>query len=199
MGWGPGTVLYLLFGVLAFYGGFQLWQMFMVLDSDRFPIKTFGDLAYRIMGKHARHTVNILLSIQLFFNVGILILSDGQAIFQISQGPHAKKGLCFVVCNLIFAAAGCFLGQIRTLRQFGWIAHAAIWLNIVVMVITMAVCAHTAPNYVAANAQNLIPLVDPPEPVYHYVGVNPTIGFSGQLVGLMQAIYSYGGSMLFCE
>lgn len=199
MGWGPGIVLYFIFGVLAFYAGLQMYQMFMVLDSDRYPLKTYGDIAFRTMGKYARHAVNILQSVQLFFNVGILILSDGQSIYQISEGPNSGKGICFVVCNLIFTIAGFLVGQIRTLQRFGWIANLAIWLNVTVLIITMAVCAVTPPNYEAAHAQNLVPLVTPPEGVYHYVGVNPSIGFSGQIVGLMQAIYSYGGAMLYCE
>lgn len=199
MGWVPGVILYFVFGGTAFYAGYQMWQMFMVLDSDKYPLRTYGDIAYRTMGTYARHTVNILQSIQLFFNVGILILGDGQAIYQLSQGPSQGKGLCFVVCNLIFTIAGFLLGQVRTLQRFGWIANAAIWINVLIMILTMAVIANTEPNYQAANAQNLIPLVNPPAPVYHYVGANPTIGFEGQVVGLMQAVYSYGGAMLYCE
>ncbi|KAI9816625.1 MAG: hypothetical protein M1827_001758 [Pycnora praestabilis] len=202
MGWGPGVALYFIFGVFAFYAGFQMWQMFMVLDSDKYPLKTYGDIAFRVFGRGARYGVNILQSIQLFFNVGILILSDGQAIYQLSQGPSGGKGLCFVVCSLVFAIAGLLLGQIRTLKKFGWIANLAIWLNVLVIIITVAIAATYAPNYQAANAQNLIPLAGPgevQEPVMHYAGVNPTIGFQGQVVGLMQAVYSYGGAMLYCE
>lgn len=46
----------------------------MGLDSDRFPVRGYGDLAEKIVGGWARHTVNILQSVQLIFNVAVVIL-----------------------------------------------------------------------------------------------------------------------------
>ncbi|KAI9836028.1 MAG: hypothetical protein M1819_001639 [Sarea resinae] len=197
LGYGPGITLYFVFGATAFYAGFQMWQMFMVLDSTRYPLKTYGDIAFRIFGAWARHTVNVLQSIQLFFNVGILILSNGQAIYQLSQGSSGKKGLCFIVCSLVFTLAGFLLGQVRTLRRFGWIANLAIWLNVIVIIMTMAVAAKDGPNYAVSHVGNLTPLT--PEPVRHTAGIPKGVDLQNQLVGLMQAVYSYGGAMLYCE
>jgi hypothetical protein len=104
--------------------------MFMHLDSDRYPLKTYGDIAFRIYGPWARYTVNTLQSLQLFFSVGLLGLSSGQSISQLSSGK-----LCFVICTLLFCIAGFSLGQIRTLRTFGWLANFSICINVIVLCI----------------------------------------------------------------
>lgn len=105
--------------------------MFLHLDSHQHPILCYGDLAFRIFGLWARYVSNTLQSIQLFFSVGLLTLSQGQAISQLSTGK-----ICFAVCNLIFTIAGCALGQIRTLRRFKWLATLCIWINLALMALT---------------------------------------------------------------
>src|SRR5947209_2554370 len=99
----------------------------MGLDSHEFPLRTYGDLAFRLYGPAMRHLINILQSIQLIFNVGIIIISNGQALSQISQFR-----LCYAICCLIWALAGFIIGQVRTLQKYGWLANCAIWLNILV-------------------------------------------------------------------
>ena len=63
----------------------------------------------------------------------------------------------------------------------------------------MAVVTHTVPNYDAANTQNGVDIGPPAPPVATTAGAPADIEFSGQIVGLMQAVYSYGGAMLYCE
>jgi hypothetical protein len=98
--------------------GFQIWKIFLALDSDKYPIKNFGDSFFRVYGRIARHAVNIL------------ILSNGQAISQVSKGK-----ICFVACLVIFMAAGMVVGQIRTLQRFGWLANFAVWINVLIIFI----------------------------------------------------------------
>ncbi|TGO20543.1 hypothetical protein BPAE_0287g00120 [Botrytis paeoniae] len=114
LGWGPGIALYTVFGGLAVYGGFLLYYMFLGLDSHQYPLRTYGDIAFRVYGAPVRHTVNILQSIQLLFNVGVIVVGNGQALSQVS-----KFKLCYAICCLVFALAGFFLGQVRTLQKFG--------------------------------------------------------------------------------
>lgn len=64
---------------------------------------------------------------------------------------------------------------------------------------TMAVVANTHPNYEAAYTLDGTYIGPPVPPVHTTAGPPDSIGFSGQLVGLMQAVYSYGGAMLYCE
>ena len=128
LGWGPAITLYTIFGFLSLYTGYQIWRIFIQMDSDRYPMKDFGDLGFRIFGPWARHTCNILQSFQFFLNVGLIIITSGQSISQMSKGK-----LCFVVCVLVSAIAGCIIGQIRTLARFGWLASLAVFMNLFVM------------------------------------------------------------------
>ena len=74
LGYGPAIVLYTIFGLFPGLSGYFLWQMFLKLDSDRYPLKTYGDIAFRVYGRVARHALNILQSIQLLFNVGLIVI-----------------------------------------------------------------------------------------------------------------------------
>ena len=105
--------------------------MYIHLDSDRYPLRNYGDLAFRIFGGWARNVVNVLQGFQLFFDVALLTLATGQGISQLARGR-----ICFIVCIFIFCCAGCILGQIRTLRTFGWLANISIILNVLILCIT---------------------------------------------------------------
>ncbi|KAF3398952.1 hypothetical protein DPV78_007009 [Talaromyces pinophilus] len=187
LGYVPGIVLYTILGALAAYGGYQLWVIFIHLDSYRYPIRSYGDLAYRVYGPWARHTVNVLQSLQLFFSVGILILANGQGISQLSSGT-----LCFVACCVIFTSAGFCVGQIRTLQRFQWLATISIVLNTMILIITMVIVTRSEPNYAGANAQTGVPF----GPITTSIGLPDTSTSSARTIGLLQAIYSYGGGML---
>lgn len=196
MGYGPGVALYTVFGGFAMYSGFQLWKVFMYMDSDRYPMKSYADCFFRVYGRWARHGVNLLQAIQLLFTVSILILSNGQSISQIS-----KQGICFIVCLVIFMAAGMVVGQIRTLQRFGWLANLSVWVNLLIIFIVMGVSANSPPNLAAIHLST--PDFDITQPVTKYAGTPPNgaatggTGFTASLNGLNQAVYSYGGAMLF--
>lgn len=145
LGYGPGFALFTVFGALAVYGGFLLYYMFLGLDSHQYPMRTYGDIAFRLYGTPMRHLVNILQSIQLLFNVGIIVIGNGQGLSQV-----AKFKLCYAVCCLVFALVGFVIGQVRTLQKFGWLANAAIWMNVFIIVTSMGVAAHSGVNYLAA-------------------------------------------------
>jgi Transmembrane amino acid transporter protein len=169
-------------------------------------MRTYGDIAFRIYGTPMRHTVNILQSIQLLFNVGVIIVSNGQALSQVT-----KFKLCYAVCCLVFALTGFFIGQVRTLQKYGWLANAAIWINVFVIIETMAIVPHEGPLYAAVQASagealggDLVTQSNngtgPFPPVIHFAGLPPdSRGFTGALNGLMQAVYAYGGAMIFVE
>jgi len=58
---------------------------------------------------------------------------------------------------------------------------------------SMGAVATSPPNYTAAFAQNEVPR----GPVVTSVGIPENGSLGAQVVGLMQAIYSYGGAMLY--
>ncbi|TVY14998.1 N amino acid transport system protein [Lachnellula arida] len=203
-GWGPGITLFTIFGVLAGYSGYLLWTIFMGMDSYEYPIKHYGDMGFRLMGRWMRYLFNILQSIQLILSVGLIIVSNGEALSQ-----AAKFKLCFAICCLVWTLAGFFFGQVRTLQKFGWLANAAVWINVVCMIITMGAAAHTAPNYQGAaesagatlnNGTSITPDSNGVFPaVQHSGGLPPSGNFAGSVNGAMQAVFSYGGAMIFPE
>ena len=62
--------------IFAFYSGLILWTLFLRLDSLRYPLKTFGDVAERIFGKVVRHICTFLQTLQLIVIVCIQCLLD---------------------------------------------------------------------------------------------------------------------------
>ncbi|KAK3357912.1 transmembrane amino acid transporter family protein [Lasiosphaeria hispida] len=201
MGYGPGVALYTVFGAMSYYSGWIIWKVFLGLDSDRHPLRGYGDLYYRVFGPVSRHLVNTALGLQLLLFVSVIILGNGQAISQISKGPDGNAGICFVACLIIFMVAGFGLGQIRSLRRFSWVAHISVYLNLLVMFIVMGVVVNTLPNFTATQAS--FGETFGPGPVLTFGGTPPDglasggSGFIGSLNGLNQAVYSYGGCMVF--
>ena len=106
--------------------------MFLGLDSYEFPMRNYGDIAFRVYGSTFRYVVNLLQSVQLLCATGLIIISNGQALSQVS-----KFKLCYAVCCLIWAVVGFGVGQVRTLQKYGWLANAAVWINLMIMFISM--------------------------------------------------------------
>jgi len=70
-----GIILYFFMGIIALYTGLILWRLFVRMDSIRYPVQTYADIAERIFGKWARYLVNVLQSLQLLVNVRFLSIS----------------------------------------------------------------------------------------------------------------------------
>jgi hypothetical protein len=94
-------------------------------------------------------------------------------------------------------------GQIRTLQRLGWLSNFAIWLNLIILVVTMAVVSRTPPNYEFSHAVNNRPKIlseTPFDPVATSIMFPDfTKDFTTVINGLMQAVFAYGGAMLFTE
>ncbi|KAF3763460.1 hypothetical protein M406DRAFT_347157 [Cryphonectria parasitica EP155] len=204
LGWMPGIILYSVFGFMAGYGGYLLWHIFLGLDSYQFPLRNFGDLGFRLYGGWARHILNVLQALALLLILGQVTIQNGQALSQVS-----KFRICYAVCPIIFVAAGFALGQVRTLRRFGLIANLAIWLNLLVIFITMGIMAHSPPNFAISVLGSAGALVDPDSitpdangiypPVKHYNYLPDPSSLTGSLNGLMSGVLAYGGAQLFIE
>ena len=160
-----------------------MWRLFLKLDSDKYPMRNYGDMAFRIYGAWPRHVVNILQSLQLLFNVSIVILSNGMALSQMS-----KFKLCFSVCCLIFPLVGMIGGQIRTLRNLGQFGHLNMWINVFVMITVMVVAGRSDPNYAAAFGT----FGTPKGPIVHSGWTPEGTKFINQLNAAMQMVYAYG-------
>ncbi|KAK4544609.1 hypothetical protein LTR36_004181 [Oleoguttula mirabilis] len=195
MGYGPGFALYTVFGGFAFYSGLQLWHQFVGLDSTRYPLRNYGDLAFRVYGNTARIGVNILQSFQFFLNVALIIESNGQGLAQMAAGVSGNGFLCFVVAEVIFMLLGFVLGQIRTLQRLSWLANIAVWLNVIVIIMTMVVTHTEPPNYAA----NLASYNIPKGPVVTSANWPEGSTLKTKINGLMNCVFAYGGATLFNE
>ena len=192
---------------MAGYSGYLVWRIYLGTDSYEFPVKNYGDIAFRIWGSGARYITNICQAISLLLLVGQITIQFGENISQVS-----RYKLCYVVCPVLFVCAGFFITQIRTLKAYGWVASAAVWLNLLTVFITMGVVANSSPNYSistlgsagsAVDISTITParldngtLVYPP--VHHYNGL-PTNGLVGSLNGMLSGVLAYAGLQLFVE
>ncbi|KAI9672863.1 MAG: hypothetical protein M1831_000299 [Alyxoria varia] len=201
MGYGPGIVLYFIFFIFAVYSGWMLWHMFLKLDSVQYPLKTYGDIAFRVYGRITQQCFNALQALQLIFNVGVIIVANGNGISQINAN------ICYIACLVIWVVCGMIVGQIRTLQRLGWIANLAVLFNVTNIILIMATVANSPPNYETAELSNSVDVgrygeeaggSGPPPPPVSVTG-KPIGSLSSQLVGLLQAVYAYGGAMLFTE
>lgn len=114
-----------------------------------------------------------------------------------SLSQVAKQKGCYTVLILVWAIVGMILGQIRSLQKYGFLANCAIWLNVFVIILTMVVVAHSAPNYAGAAGQLGVskgPVIT--KAVISGAGSN---AFRNQLSAAMNIVYSYGGAMVFVE
>lgn len=196
MGYGPGVIIYTIFGAMACYSGLQLWRIFVGLDSTRFPMRNYGDVAFRVFGNWARILVNILQSFQFFLNVALLITSNGQGLAQMAAGQNGNGFLCFIVAELIFMLIGFVLGQIRTLQRLSFLANVAIWLNVVVIIMTMVVVHRYPPNYEAVQA-SYPTITKGPVKTSGYWPSSSTL--NDKVTAMMNGVFAYGGATLFNE
>lgn len=176
--------------------------MFLGLDSNRYPVRNYADLFLRCFGPWSGYFVHVAQAVQLIVIIAYLILLNGQAISQISQVNGTGPGLCFIVCVLVFTLAGMIVGQIRTLQKFSWLANFSVWINLITMIIVMGLVANYPPNYGALSA-SFGPEYGTPAPIQTFAGTPPNglatggSGFIASVNGAMQAVFAYGGAMLF--
>jgi hypothetical protein len=174
----------------------------MGVDSHQFPARNYGDIAFRTWGSSVRHLTNVMQAIALLLLVGQVTIQFGENISQVS-----KFRLCYAVCPVLFVCAGFFVSQIRTLRSFGWIANFSVWINLLVIFISMGVIAHSPPNFAistlgsagsAVNSDTITPVDGKYPPIIHYNGLPPN-GLVGSINGLLSAVLAYAGIQLFVE
>jgi amino acid transporter len=153
-------------------------------------------------GNWFRIPINILQSVFLILTVSLITISNGLALSIV-----AKFKLCYVVCVVILVVVGMVLGQIRTLQKFGWLANLAVFFNVFIMVLTMAVAAHSDPNYTAAGVLSAGATLDNgsvdqlPNGKYPGVQHNTNLPHTGSFVaalnGIMNTVFAYGGANIF--
>ncbi|KAJ3561392.1 hypothetical protein NP233_g10219 [Leucocoprinus birnbaumii] len=188
VGWMPGILLYFFMAVVAWYSSVILWRLFVRLDSLRYPLRSYSDIVERIYGKKARMVSSFLQSLQLIVVVGANCLSNGQAFSQVTS-----RKVCFSVCIVIWTIIGMIISQIRSLKNYGWVANSAVWINILIICTSMGFVAHSPPNFEAAQKSLGVPF----GPVMTQVKASQPL--PAQVTGIMNMVFAYGGSMIFPE
>jgi hypothetical protein len=88
---------------------------------------------------------------------------------------------------------GIVLCQIRTLKRYSWLSSMAIFLNLLVLFLSVGFVAHSPPNYASAKAAYGIseaPVV---------TQLIATYPFYERISGVMQIAYAYGGATIFAQ
>jgi hypothetical protein len=85
-------------------------------------------------------------------------------------------------------------GQIRSLQNFGILGSASVYINLLIIFISMGVVAHSLPNYAVANAANSTLGTGPV-----FVHAFNSQDLIGQVNGMFNMVFAYGGAMLFPE
>ncbi|CCH41980.1 N amino acid transport system protein [Wickerhamomyces ciferrii] len=189
LGYGKGTIIFLVFYGAAVYCGMLIWRQFMDLNSEVHPVRTFADLAFRIWGRAGKILVMLMHAIYLILAVSLLILGSAQGLSQI-----IKDKFCFIALAVFFMLAGILLGQIRTLKLYSILSSGSVYATITLCILTMGGAAHSAPNFSAAFKTNDV--VKGPVETKAFIGGGT---MEHQLVGVMNIIYAYAGSIMFPE
>lgn len=187
----PGAILYTVMGIVAWYCGNLLLTMYLRLDSDRYPVRNYGQLVNRILGPYGRALCDVLLIIQLVVNCGTILLSNAQSMAQIIDG--AGKHLCFAVAIVVFLILNFLLSPIRSLKGVGFFANCAVFLNTALIFCTIGFVTSSPPYYEAAEqAYNI-----PPGPVKAVAFVKASL--ESKVNGIQNMIFAYGGAQIFID
>ncbi|SAM82225.1 related to neutral amino acid permease [Ustilago bromivora] len=196
-GWVTGNVMYIVMGFCAWWCGIILWKLFLQLDSARYPVKSYGDLGERIVGHPMRWTFNALQTLQLIINVGLICLTNGQALSQVISGAPGNANLCFSVCVVLFSLIGMAFAQVQTFRGLGFAASTAVYQNIAIVIISMAAIIKYGPYIAGAQASYGKDYPYNNQPVLTEALVSYPI--SQKVNGIMNMVFAYGGAMIFPE
>lgn len=162
----------------------------MALDSERFPVKSYPDIAERTFGRWAMYLVNLFQSAQLLLMVGAIVLLDGRVLAIIIDNKF-----CFLGLNIFLSFAGFLCSQPRSLRTIAIFTNLNIYLQLSIMIVTMF--GVTLYDPIPSESGH----TDLSEPV-HLSGWMTTSESGGwiQQIGAVQIIVvAYGGATLFIE
>lgn len=95
------------------------------------------------------------------------------------------------VAIVIWPIVGFVVGQIRTLKSYGWLANGAVWINLLIIFLSMGFVAHSPPNFAAALAS----LGQPQGPIVTHAITD--IPLFNKVNGIMNMVFAYGGAMIF--
>lgn len=156
------------------------------MDSPKCPIMCYA-LGERTFGRAVRRIFNFFQSFQQIFNVALLIIGNSQILSVLISCKF-----CYVALNVFFMLVGITGEQIRSLKKFSWFTTINIWLNILVMVITVVGLYSSPPIPSVSNRAKLNKRIITLGWVPSY-----TLGWYWQVLGVQLVVSAYDGAMIF--
>lgn len=203
-GYGLGVGVFFLLGLAAGAAGFMIWRTFLGLDSSRYPMLSYGDPYFRLIGPYARHFINFTQALQMFLTVAVVLLGQTGIIAQLG----ANVDICFTLCGIIALVVGVASGYMRALKHLGWFCNLSVWINVISFIIICVAAAKSGPDPAAAVAGGILPktwaLKGQMAPVKTFVGTPPAKYqmtdnnlFAAKFNGINSMVYAYSGALLF--
>jgi hypothetical protein len=199
VGYVPGTIVYIVMGVMAYLAGLILSVLYLRTDSDKMPVRNYGYLVQRLWGFKGKCVVDFFFIVQLIFQCGELLLTNAQSIALIVDGAATnadgtpKHHLCFTVWVVIFLIINLCFSPIRSLKTISWASALSLALAIIAVIVTTVPIFQYGPNYEQAKAAYGIG----PGPVIAGAFVSQPL--SGKVNGIMNMVYAYGGAQIFID
>lgn len=197
VGFVPGTLVYVVMGVMAYLAGCILSVLYLRVDSDRMPVRSFGTLVHRIWGFKGKVIAEFFFIVQLIFQCGLLLLTNSQSLAGIIDGSSlrpdgsSRHHLCFSVLIAVFMIVNILFSFIRSLKPIAKMGQISLYLAIASVIICTAFIYNSPPNYEAAQKAFNIP--KGPVQATAFVSL-PLIS---KVNGIMNMVYAFGGSMVF--
>ncbi|PWN31562.1 uncharacterized protein FA14DRAFT_162559 [Meira miltonrushii] len=197
VGYVPGTIVYVVMGLMAYLAGCILSVLYLRTDSDRMPVRSFGSLVGRVWGFWGKAVTDVFFIIQLIFQCGLLLLTNSQGLGMIIDGSGTnpdgspKHHLCFSVMIVVFLAINIGFSFIRSLKPIAKMGTLSLYLAIASVIIITVFIYISPPNYAAA----LQAFGTPKGPVV--TGAFISLPIAAKVNGIMNMVYAFGGSMVF--
>ena len=197
VGYVPGTIVYVVMGVMAYLAGCVLSVLYLRTDSDRMPVRSFGTLTGRIWGFYGKLVTDFFFIVQLIFQCGLLLLTNSQSLNMIIDGSGTKPDgtpkhhLCFSVMIVVFLVINIGFSFIRSLKPIARMGTISLYLAIISVICCTAFIYVSPPNYEAAKEA----FGTPKGPVV--TGAFIALPLTAKVNGIMNMVYAFGGSMVF--
>ncbi|KIW37740.1 uncharacterized protein PV06_09736 [Exophiala oligosperma] len=195
-GYNAAIGVFVLFGIAAMCSALMIWHVFLGLDSSRFPVLSFGDPFFRLFGPKTRNVINVMQAFQMFCTVAVIVQGNAQIMSQVNGGH-----VCYIAIAIISVIIGIASCGLRALKEVGFLANFAVWINIVSFIIILVCAPKYGPDPTYALQTTLLKVA---EPAKTFWGVPPAEYqqqtrdlFAAQFNGIDSIVYAYSGALLF--
>uniref|UniRef100_A0A7S0T6P5 Amino acid transporter transmembrane domain-containing protein n=1 Tax=Erythrolobus madagascarensis TaxID=708628 RepID=A0A7S0T6P5_9RHOD len=183
LGYALGVSFVIIFGLVACYTGKLIGDVALEYPH----LKSYGDMAGQLWGKHLARLVTVEQSILLFLFVGAGAQAAGDAIYSLAQNK---------VCLALVTFIGCMLGWLTSFPLYlhgvsalSALSFGAITISLVLNMVGLAVAQPVASDGTQIVQQNVVT----------FVGIPPSSSLTSIVSSLTDIIFAYAGHLVFPE